>query len=55
MAPAKLVDNGYVQFEGPLVDLTGDGERFIAIQTITSDLPLFCDIVISWPANLAVQ
>jgi len=52
-APEKLVDHGYVQFEGPLIDMTGDGQKFIAVQTVTSDPPGFCDIVINWPAKLA--
>jgi serine/threonine protein kinase len=54
-APQKLFDQGYVQLEGPLMDMMPDGERFIAIQTVTSDPPRFCDLIMNWPAKLAVQ
>jgi len=51
--PRDLFDHGGVKFSGPLLDLTGDGERLVGIQTVATDPPAFCDIVLNWQAKLA--
>ncbi|MBE0566467.1 MAG: PD40 domain-containing protein, partial [Krumholzibacteria bacterium] len=50
--PVTLFDHAPVQLEGPWLDMTGDGERFLAISSVASDPPAFCDVVIGWPRRL---
>jgi Tol biopolymer transport system component len=52
--PTELFDHGTVKFSGPLLDVGADGERLVAIQTVATDPPRFCDIVLGWPTKLVV-
>ena len=48
-APKLLFDHATVKFEGPWLDVTGDGERFLTIEATDLVVSDFCDLVIGWP------
>jgi eukaryotic-like serine/threonine-protein kinase len=50
--PVALFDHASPKLEGAWLDLSADGERFLAVDSDASDPPPFCDIVINWPAQL---
>jgi Tol biopolymer transport system component len=47
--PKLLFDHATVQFEGPWLDVTGDGERFLTIEATDLQVSDFCDLIIGWP------
>jgi len=51
-APTLLFDHGAMQFAGPLIDVTGDGQKFITVQTAAANPPNYFDVVLDWPALL---
>jgi Tol biopolymer transport system component len=54
-APEPLFDHNGMQYAGPLLDMAGDAQRFITVQTIEATPPAFADVVINWPALLPEQ
>ena len=51
-APELLFVHRGMQFAGPLIDMTPDGDRFLAVMTIDAVPPDFADLIINWPALL---
>ena len=47
-APQPLFDHLGAKLEGPWLDLTADGERFLSVNTLASNPPAFCDVVVNW-------
>ncbi len=50
--PETLFDHAPVKLEGPWLDMAADGERFLSVNSVASDPPAFCDLVIGWPLRL---
>jgi len=51
-SPELLFVHRGMQFAGPLIDMTPDGERFLAVMSIDAAPPDFADLIIGWPALL---
>ena len=51
-APELLFVHRGMQFAGPLVDMTPDAQRFLAVMSIDAVPPDFADLIIDWPAML---
>jgi len=51
-SPEPLFDHSSVKLDGPWLDMTADGERFLAIDTVASDPPPYCDVIVDWPARV---
>jgi Tol biopolymer transport system component len=51
-APEPLFAHNGMQYVGPLIDMTGDSQRFLTVMTIEAIPPEFADLVINWPALL---
>ncbi len=47
-APQPVFDHLGVKLEGPWLDLAADNERFLAVNTLASNPPPFCDLVVNW-------
>ncbi len=51
-APEPLFSHNGMQYDGPLIDMTGDAQNFLTVMTIEAIPPGFADLVINWPALL---
>jgi Tol biopolymer transport system component len=51
-APQPLFEHSSVQFGSHLIDVTGDGERFIVVGSVENDPPAHFDVVFGWPRML---
>ncbi|MEZ4387267.1 MAG: protein kinase [Candidatus Krumholzibacteriia bacterium] len=51
-APEPLFSHGAMQFDSPLIDMTGDGERFVVVGNAETDPPTHFDVVFGWPRLL---
>ena len=51
-APQPLFEHSSVQFSSHLIDVTGDGERFIVVGSVENDPPAHFDVVFGWPRML---
>jgi serine/threonine protein kinase len=52
-APEPLFQHGAVQFSSHLIDVTGDGERFVVTGTTETDPPGYFDVVLGWQRLLS--
>ncbi|MBU2501048.1 protein kinase [bacterium] len=48
-SPEMLFVHRGMQFDGPLIDMTADGQRFLSVMTIDAVPPEFADLIIGWP------
>ncbi len=51
-APEALFTHGAMQFGSHLIDVTGDGERFVVVGNAETDPPTHFDVVFGWPRLL---
>ncbi|MBD3219741.1 hypothetical protein GF314_00740 [bacterium] len=51
-APQPLFTHNAMQFESHLIDVTGDGERFVVVGNAQTDPPTHFDVVFGWPRML---
>lgn len=47
-SPEPLFSHGAMQFESHLIDMTGDGERFVVVGNAQTDPPAYFDVVFGW-------
>ena len=50
--PQPLFAHSNVKLEGAWLDMSGDGERFLAIKTSDLKVPEFMDLISNWPAMM---
>nr|MEE4266788.1 hypothetical protein [Candidatus Krumholzibacteria bacterium] len=50
--PTPLFDFTGPVSDGPWMDLAGDGERFLAVNSVATEPPGFCDVVVNWTAQI---
>jgi len=48
-SPEVLFEHSSVRLEGAWLDVTGDGQRFLAIESDHVKVPTFCNLIIGWP------
>ncbi len=53
--PELRMNHNGMQYEGPLMDVTDDGQRILAVMTIEATPPTFADLIIDWPDLLPRQ
>ena len=54
-APQTLFEFTAPVLEGPLFDVTADGERFLTVDAVDADPPAFCDVITNWTSLMAPQ
>jgi Tol biopolymer transport system component len=47
-APVLLFNHNGMQYDGPLIGVTGDGERFVTVGTVATNPPTHFDVIIGW-------
>lgn len=50
--PIPLFDFTGPVADGPWMDLASDGERFLAVNSVATEPPGFCDVVVNWTAQI---